>query len=214
MTILTAQPSCQKALGRSDSWRCPSLLSGFCVARHDVQLDEHPRPTSNVTTPDRPATRRASSASPERSDADSHPIPFQVTGGAMDQTSARPSFRLSPTSRSPCRPSTFHQKQSARKTGCLPPFLGASSGHPPTSHEMGWHRLKTTAALLRLTQLAHHQNLAIGIPEHAWPDRRETETTGHPCPRERGAQSRVPLPLRALQPPKQSHQARASRLAR
>ena len=35
----------------------------------------------------RAATRRASSASPERSDADFHPIPFQVlAGGAMDQT--------------------------------------------------------------------------------------------------------------------------------
>ena len=34
----------------------------------------------------RAATRRASSASPERSDADLNPIPFQVAGGAMDQT--------------------------------------------------------------------------------------------------------------------------------
>ena len=34
----------------------------------------------------RAATRRASSASPERSDADFNPIPFQVAGGAIDQT--------------------------------------------------------------------------------------------------------------------------------
>ena len=32
------------------------------------------------------ATRRASSASPERSDADLSPVPFQVAGGAIDQT--------------------------------------------------------------------------------------------------------------------------------
>jgi len=68
-------------------------MSEFGWHGAEAEVGEHPRPTSNKAKLDAGSnpTRRALSASPQRSDADWNPISFQVAGGAMDQTFLRAS---------------------------------------------------------------------------------------------------------------------------